>query len=119
MLLQWTKLASTPPPRRWPWRGTPPKHSNERRRSGASSTRRRRCRQKHRVAQSGPASVETTCLVGVSVDELQRRAAVKKQVLIKGALEVSKDALRNREMGLTGGRACEGTPSELSRRYQA
>jgi hypothetical protein len=35
--------ANTPLPRHWPRRGTSPQHSNERRRSDASRTRRRGC----------------------------------------------------------------------------
>jgi hypothetical protein len=58
--------------------------------------------QEHCVAWSGPVSVGTTSLVSISVDdEVRRRGAVKKQAKVKGALEVPKDALRGREMGLT------------------
>jgi hypothetical protein len=57
--------------------------------------------QEHRVAQSGPTSVGTTDPVSISVDgEVRRRGAVKKQVKVEGALEVSKDAHRGREMRL-------------------
>jgi hypothetical protein len=57
--------------------------------------------QEHCVARSGPASVETTGPVSISVDdEVRRRGVVKKQTVVEGALEVSKDALRDREMGL-------------------
>jgi hypothetical protein len=34
---------------------------------------------------------------------------VKKQTVVKGALEVSEDALGGLEMGLARGRACGGT----------
>jgi hypothetical protein len=57
--------------------------------------------QKHCIAQSGLASVGTTSPVRVSVDdELRRRGTVKKQTMVKGALEVAEDALHNREMRL-------------------
>jgi hypothetical protein len=47
-------------------------------------------------------SVETTGLVSINVnDEVCCRGAAKKQVEVEGALEVPKDALRGREMGLT------------------
>jgi hypothetical protein len=59
--------------------------------------------QEHRVAQSGPTSVGTTDPVTISVDDkIRRRGVAKKQVVVKGALEVPKDALRGREMGLMG-----------------
>jgi hypothetical protein len=35
-------------------------------------------------------------------DEVRRRGMVKKQVMVKGALEVPEDAHHDREMGLTG-----------------
>jgi hypothetical protein len=58
--------------------------------------------QEHRVARSGPASVGTTGPVNISVDdEVRRRGTAKKQAMVNGALEVPKDALRGREMGLT------------------
>jgi hypothetical protein len=45
--------------------------------------------QEHCVAWSGPASVGTTDLVSISVDdEVWRRGAAKKQVMVEGALEV-------------------------------
>jgi hypothetical protein len=59
--------------------------------------------QKHRIAQSGPASVGTTYPVSVNVDdEVQRRVVAKKQVVVEGALEVVEDALHGHEMGLMG-----------------
>jgi hypothetical protein len=59
--------------------------------------------QEQRVAQSGPASVGTTGPVSINVDnEVRRRGAAKKQAMVDGALEVPKDALHGREMGLTG-----------------
>jgi hypothetical protein len=58
--------------------------------------------QEHRVARSGLASVGTTSPVSISVDEVQRRVAAKKQAVVEGALEVPKDALRGRDMGFTG-----------------
>jgi hypothetical protein len=59
--------------------------------------------QEHCVAQSGPASVRTTGSISISVDdEVRRRGAAKEQAVVEGALEVPKDALRDREMGLTG-----------------
>jgi hypothetical protein len=58
--------------------------------------------QEHCVARSGPTSVGTTGPVSISVDdEVWHRGAVKKQVMVEGALEVPKDVLRVREMGLT------------------
>jgi hypothetical protein len=58
--------------------------------------------QEHCVARSGPTSVGTTGPVSISVDdEVQHRGAAKKQAVVEGALEVPKDALRGREMGLT------------------
>jgi hypothetical protein len=58
--------------------------------------------QEHCVAQSGPTSVGTTSPVIISVDdEVRRRGAAKKQAEVKGALEVPKDALHGREIGLT------------------
>jgi hypothetical protein len=48
-------------------------------------------------------SVGTTGPVSISVDdEVRRRDATKKQAVVQGALEVPKDALHDREMGLTG-----------------
>jgi hypothetical protein len=48
-------------------------------------------------------SVGTTGPVNISVDdEARRRGAAKKQAVVESALEVPKDALRGREMGLTG-----------------
>jgi hypothetical protein len=59
--------------------------------------------QEHHIAQSGPASVGTTDLVNISVDDkVRRKCAVKKQVVVEGALEVPEDALRSREMGSRG-----------------
>jgi hypothetical protein len=56
--------------------------------------------QEHRIARSRLASVGTTGLVNISVDdEVRRRGAVKKQAVVEGALEVPNDALRGREMG--------------------
>jgi hypothetical protein len=47
-------------------------------------------------------SVETTDPININVDDkVQRRGAAKKQAVVKGALEVPKDALHNREMRLT------------------
>jgi hypothetical protein len=58
--------------------------------------------QEHRVARSGPTSVETTGPVSISVDdEVRRRGAAKKKAVAESALEVPKDALHGREMGLT------------------
>jgi hypothetical protein len=58
--------------------------------------------QEHHVARSGPMSVGTTEPDNISVDdEVQRRGTTKKQAKVEGALEVLKDALRGREMGLT------------------
>jgi hypothetical protein len=46
-------------------------------------------------------SVGTTGPVSINVDnEVRRRDAMKKKVEIEAALEVPKDALRGREMGL-------------------
>jgi hypothetical protein len=46
-------------------------------------------------------SVGTTGPVSISVDnEIRRRGTAKKQAEVEGALEVPKDALRDREMGL-------------------
>jgi hypothetical protein len=48
-------------------------------------------------------SVGTTSPVSISVDdEVRRRGAVKKQAVVEGALEVPKDVLHDREMGLMG-----------------
>jgi hypothetical protein len=48
-------------------------------------------------------SVGTTGSVSISVDdEVRRIGAVKKQAVVEGALEVLKDALHGREMGLMG-----------------
>jgi hypothetical protein len=48
-------------------------------------------------------SVGTTGSVSISVDdEVRRVGAVKKQAVVEGALEVLKDALHGREMGLMG-----------------
>jgi hypothetical protein len=59
--------------------------------------------QERPVAWNGPASVGTTGPVSISVDdEVRCRGTVKKQAVVEGALEVPKDALRGREMGLTG-----------------
>jgi hypothetical protein len=58
--------------------------------------------QEHRVARSGSVSVGTTDPVSISVDdEVRCRGTVKKQAEVEGALEVPKDALCGREMGLT------------------
>jgi hypothetical protein len=58
--------------------------------------------QEHRVAWSGPTSVGTTDPVSISVDdEVRRRGTAKKQAEVEGALEVLKDVLCGREMGLT------------------
>jgi hypothetical protein len=47
-------------------------------------------------------SVGTTNIVNVNVDdELGRRGVMKKQVVVKGALEVAEDALHSSEMKLT------------------
>jgi hypothetical protein len=47
-------------------------------------------------------SVETTCPISISVeDEIVHRGAAK-QTMVEGAIEVVEDALRNREIGLTG-----------------
>jgi hypothetical protein len=47
-------------------------------------------------------NVETTSPVSISVDDkVRRRGTVKKQAVVDGALEVSKDALHDCEMGLT------------------
>jgi hypothetical protein len=47
-------------------------------------------------------SVGTTRPVSISVDdELERRDATKKQVVVEGALEVADDALCSGEIGLT------------------
>jgi dihydrofolate reductase len=46
--------------------------------------------------------VGTTHLVSDSIDdELRRRGVAKKHAMVKGALEIVEDALRNNEMGLT------------------
>jgi hypothetical protein len=59
--------------------------------------------QKHRIAQSGPASVGTTYPVSVNVDdEVRRRVTAKKQTMVEGSLDVVEDALHDREMGLMG-----------------
>jgi hypothetical protein len=58
--------------------------------------------QEHHVARSGPVSVRTTDPVSIRVDdEVRCRSAVKKQTVVDGALEVSKDALHGREIELT------------------
>jgi hypothetical protein len=58
--------------------------------------------QEHRIARSGPVSVGTTGPISITVDDgVRRRGTTKKQVVVEGALEVPKDALRGREMGLT------------------
>jgi hypothetical protein len=47
-------------------------------------------------------SVGKTGPVNIGVDDkVRRRGATKKQAVVEGALEVPKDALRGREMGLT------------------
>jgi hypothetical protein len=75
--------------------------------------------QEHCIAQSGPAGVGTTGPVSISVDDKVRcRGAAKKQVVIEGALEVPKDALRGREMVLTRG-ACGDTPARSRRKCRA
>jgi hypothetical protein len=49
-------------------------------------------------------NVGTTGPVNISVDdEIRCRGVVKKQVVVEGALEIPKDALHGREIGLTGG----------------
>jgi hypothetical protein len=46
-------------------------------------------------------NVGTTCPINVNVnDEVRHRGTVKKQVVVKGVLEVAKDALHSHEMGL-------------------
>jgi hypothetical protein len=68
--------------------------------------------QEYYTAQSGLVSIRTVGLVSISVDdEVRRRGMAKKQVVVEDALEVPKDALHSHEMGLTGGRACGGTPA--------
>jgi hypothetical protein len=48
-------------------------------------------------------SVKTTSPVNISIyDEVRCRGAVKKQAMVGSALDVPKDALHGREMGLTG-----------------
>jgi hypothetical protein len=49
--------------------------------------------EEHRIARSGLASVGTTGLVSISVDdEVRRRGAVKKQAVVEGTLHVLNDA---------------------------
>jgi hypothetical protein len=56
-----------------------------------------------KVTRSGPASVRTTCLVSVSVDnELEHRGIMKKQIVVEDSLEVAQVALRNCEMKFMG-----------------
>jgi hypothetical protein len=57
--------------------------------------------QEHRVAWSRPGSIGTTGPVSISVDdEVRCRGKKKKQAEVEGALEVPKDTLHCREMGL-------------------
>jgi hypothetical protein len=44
---------------------------------------------------------------------------VKNQIMVEGVLDVPDDALGGREMGLTGGHACGGTPIGPRKRCQA
>jgi hypothetical protein len=48
--------------------------------------------------EQGMLPCAATCLVD---DEVQHRGVVKKQTMVESALDVSKDVLRGREMGLT------------------
>jgi hypothetical protein len=66
--------------------------------------------QEHCVARSGPTSVRTIGPVSISADiEVRRRGTTKKQAVVEGALEVSKDVLHDREMGAHGGHAWRHT----------
>jgi hypothetical protein len=47
------------------------------------------------VGRTGPVSITVD-------DEVRRRGTSKKQAVVEGALEVSKDALHGHEMGFTG-----------------
>jgi hypothetical protein len=78
-----------PLPHHWPRRGNLPQHSNGGWRSDAWRTRRRGCC----PGITGPVSNSVD-------DEVRRRGMAKKQAEVEGALEVPKDALCGREMGL-------------------
>jgi hypothetical protein len=57
--------------------------------------------QEHCITRGGPVSVRTTHPIDVSIDdELRCGGMVKKQTIVKSALEVVEDPLCNHEMGL-------------------